>query len=247
MGTVIVVCSGKGGTGKTSLAGGCGMALAQLGRRVLCIDCDIGLRNLDIALGMSDTVLIDFTDVMAGRCSLMRALVPHPQNERLFLLTAPLRMGAEPLRPEDFKALLAQAREAFDYILIDAPAGLGQGFALAICDADEAIVVSTADASSLRDAQRVVAALISSVSSVRLVVNRVSPKLLRRLEMTIDDVMDFVGLPLLGLVPEDPQVTLAASSGRALLLQYTTGAALAFSNIARRITGQAVPLMKIRK
>ncbi len=246
MGTVIVVCSGKGGTGKTSLSGACGMALAGQGARVLCIDCDIGLRNLDIALGMTDTVLIDFTDVMAGRCSLARALVPHPLNERLFLLTAPLRLGPEPLRQEDFKALLAEARAQFDYILIDAPAGVGPGFELAACDADEAIVVATSDASSLRDAQRVVASLLSCLTRVRLVVNRVSPRLLRRLGMTIDDIMDFVGLPLLGLVPEDPQVILSASRGQALLPAHTKGAALAFSNIARRIAGETLPLMKIR-
>jgi len=247
MGTVIVITSGKGGTGKTSLTGGLGVGLAELGTRVLCIDVDIGLRNLDISLGMTDTVLMDFTDVMEGRCTLSRAVAPHPGIPNLSLLTAPLTFSKEPIQKDQFKNLLTEARQSYDYILIDCPAGLGMGFQLATCDADEVIVVSMNDFSALRDAQRVVSQLPAKFSKIRLVVNRVQPKLLRRLGSTIDDAMDTVGLPLLGIVPEDSQVILSANAGRALLQTNSKGAATAYRNIAKRITGKQVPLMKIRK
>lgn len=246
MGTVIVVTSGKGGTGKTSLTGGLSVGLANLGKKVLCIDADVGLRNLDIALGMTDTVLMDFTDVMEGRCSLSRAVADHPGIPNLSLLTAPLSISREPIQTDAFRALLSEARQLYDYILIDCPAGVGTGFQLATCDADQIILVSMNDFSAQRDAQRVVSQLSSSISTIRLVVNRVQPKLLRRLGATIDDVMDTIGLPLLGIVPEDSQVMLAANAGRALLQTSTKDAALAYRNIAKRIIGEQVPLMKIR-
>lgn len=248
MGTVIVITSGKGGTGKTTLTAGLAVALAQMGRRVLCIDCDIGLRNLDISLGMTDAVLMDFSDVLLGRCSLERAAVPHPTVADLFLLTAPLTLPLESLTTQDFRALLEEAQALYDFILLDSPAGLGLGFSLATCGAQEAIVVATNDAASLRDAQRVVTQLSTATPTIRLVVNRVSTKLQRRLDLNIDDVMDFVGLPLLGLVPEDQEVVLSASAGRTLLQRSisTKGAATACRNIARRLTGQKVALMKIR-
>lgn len=246
MAELIVITSGKGGTGKTSLTAGIGVALAQEGAQVLCIDGDIGLRNLDISLGMTDAVLMDFTDVIEGRASLHRAAVPHPTIPRLSLLTAPLSGSAETIKIEDFKAMLQEARQGFDYILIDCPAGLDFGFQLASCDADEAIVVSLSDFSALRDAQRVVGELMPTMKSIKLVVNRVQGKLLKLMGITIDDIMDSVGLPLLGLVPEDRQVVLAPSKGKALLQQQKFGAANAYTNIAKRIMGQSLPLMKIK-
>lgn len=246
MGNVIVVTSGKGGVGKTSLTAGIGAGLAGMNRKVLCIDMDVGLRNLDISLGMTDAVLMDFTDVMVGRCTLERAAAPHPGIPNLFLLTAPLAPPGEALREEDLDSLLREARECYDEILLDSPAGIGPGFQLAVRFADRAIVVATTDPSSLRDAQRVVDQLSSKIPNIRLVVNRVQPRLLRRLGSTIDDVMDSTGLPLLGVVPEDQQVVLAASAGRALLQTSRKGAALAYLNVAKRLIGQRVPLMKIR-
>ena len=155
MGTAIVITSGKGGTGKTSLTGGIAAALSKLGKSVLCIDMDIGLRNLDISLGLNDRALMDFTDVAEGRCPLSRAAVQHPNLPGLFLLTAPMTLSPT-LKKEDVRALLNTARTYYDYILIDSPAGLGTGFQLATCGADRALVVATNDASSLRDAQRTV-------------------------------------------------------------------------------------------
>ncbi|WP_040646104.1 septum site-determining protein MinD [Pseudoflavonifractor capillosus] len=245
MSTAVVVTSGKGGTGKTSLTGGVSSCLAALGRRVLCIDMDIGLRNLDISLGLTDRALMDFTDVLEGRCSLKRAAVPHPVIKNLYLLTAPLTLPPG-ISEERMKAFLRKAREQYDYILMDSPAGMGEGFRLAVCGADRGIVVSTTDASALRDAQRVVSQLSRQLPSIHLVVNRVQPKLLRRLHTTIDDAMDAAGLPLLGVVPEDEQVMLSANQGKPIILASRKGAAVAYLNIARRLMGERVPLMHIR-
>ncbi len=245
MSSVIVMTSGKGGTGKTSVTGGVGAALALMGRTVLCLDADVGLRNLDITLGMADTALMDFSDVMAGRCPLERAVAAHPSIPRLSLLTAPLDLPEDFSGEEGFRALLDEARTMFDYVLIDSPAGLGTGSRLAACGADRAVVVTVSDPSSLRDAQRVVAEL-DRLETIGLVVNRVRPRLLRQMGQTIDDAMDTAGLPLLGLVPEDSRVQLAAAAGRPVAQLTDRGAARAYANIARRLDGQQVPLSRIR-
>ena len=244
MGTAIVVTSGKGGTGKTSITGGVAGSLARLGHSVLCIDMDIGLRNLDISLGLNDRALMDFSDVALGRCPLARAAVSHPELKNLSLLTAPMSLPAG-LTPDKVRALLDTARTLYDYILIDSPAGLGPGFRLAACGADRALVVATNDASSLRDAQRTVAEL-ERVRQVHLVMNRIQPRLLRKLRTTIDDAMNAAGLPLIGVVPEDPQVILCANQGIPLTSRGHRGAALACWNIAQRLEGRQVPVMRIR-
>ena len=244
MGTVITVTSGKGGTGKTSITGAVAASLSLMDRTVLCIDMDIGLRNLDISLGLNDRALMDFSDVALGRCPLARAVVPHPTLKGLSLLTSPMSLPAS-LTPEKIRALLDTARGMYDYILIDSPAGLGAGFRLAICGADRAVVVATNDASSLRDAQRTVSEL-DHMRQVHLVMNRIQTKLLRRLRATIDDAMDAAGLPLIGVVPEDPYVILCANLGQPLTDRGKRGAALACWNIALRLEGQRVPIMRIR-
>ncbi len=244
MGTVITITSGKGGTGKTSITGGVAASLALMGRTVLCIDMDIGLRNLDISLGLNDRALMDFSDVALGRCPLARAAVEHPNLKGLWLLTSPMSLPAS-LTTEKIRALLDTARTMYDYVLIDSPAGLGAGFRLAVCGADRALVVATNDASSLRDAQRAVAEL-EHLRQVHLVMNRIQTKLLRKLRTTIDDAMDAAGLPLIGVVPEDPQVILCANLGLPLTTRGPKGAALACRNIARRLEGARVPIMRIR-
>ncbi len=246
MGTVIVVTSGKGGTGKTTLTAGISSCLAAIGHRVLCIDMDIGLRNLDISLGMSDRAVMDFSDVVQGRCSLERGAAEHPVIKDLFLLTAPMRLPAGSITNDQMLTFLAEAKSLFDYIIIDSPAGIGSGFQLATACADRAIVVTTNDPSALRDAQRAVTELAHTLPDIHLVMNRIQPKVMKRLHTTIDDAMDAAGLPLLGVVPEDPQVTLALGAGQPLVLASRRGAAVACLNIARRITGQRIPLMKLR-
>ena len=244
MGTVIAITSGKGGTGKTSITGGVAASLALMGRQVLCIDMDIGLRNLDIALGLNDRALMDFSDVALGRCPLARAAVEHPDIKGLFLLTSPMSLPAS-LTTEKVRAMLDTARTVYDYILIDSPAGLGSGFRLAVSGADRVLVVATNDASSLRDAQRTVAEL-DHIRQIHLVVNRIQTKLLRKLRVTIDDAMNAAGLPLIGVVPEDPQVILCANLGLPLTTRGHRGASLACRNIARRLEDQRVPIMRIR-
>ena len=240
MGQVIAVVSGKGGTGKTSFTANVGMALAQMGHPTLCLDCDVGLRNLDIALAMTDRAVMDFTDVMYGRCSLEEAAVRHPGEKNLYLLTAEVSR-------EGFQGLFPEIKERFDYCLVDAPAGLGRGFQLALAGADRAVVVTTTESSSLRDAQRTVMELgCLGRGQVHLVVNRCRKKLLKSLHQTIDDAIDSAGLPLLGVIPEDETMPLYAGRGIPLLKSGNNYAAKAYHNIARRIDGRRVSLMQIR-
>ena len=247
LGQCIAVVSGKGGTGKTSFCAGVGSALAMGGKRVLCLDCDIGLRNLDLALGLSDRTLMDFSDVAQGRCSLEDAVVEHPGIPGLFLLTAPVRFRGRPVTEQQMQDLLVQVRQSFDYCLLDAPAGLGAGFRLAVCGADRCVVVTTADASSLRDAQHTVMELNRfPTGRLHLVVNRVRKKLLRSMHATIDDAIDKAGLPLIGVVPEDDALPLALNRGTPVLLSPGTPAAEAYRNIAKRIQGIRAPLMRVK-
>ena len=247
MGQVLAVISGKGGTGKTSLCAGVAGCLCMEGASVLCIDADLGLRNLDISLGMASEAGLAFTDVMQGGYTLDQA--PRAAGlAKLQLLTAPVAVHPEDLDEGRFEALVRQAKAQYDWVLIDAPAGVGTGFSLAVQAADELMVVCLADPASQRDAARAAElALQGRDIPARLVVNRVSPKLFQKMRATIDDVMDSVGLPLLGIVPEDADVTLAAVEGKPLC-QYTyQGASLACLHIAQRLQGKRVKLMKIRQ
>ena len=248
MGQCIAVVSGKGGTGKTSFTAGVGEALALSGRRVLCLDCDVGLRNLDLALGLSDRALMDFSDVAQGRCSLESAVVEHPRLPGLFLLTAPVRTRGRPVTETQMADLLAEVRKRYDFCLLDAPAGLGTGFLLATAAADRAVVVTTTDPSSLRDAQHTVMELDRFGSGkLHLVVNRVRKKLLRSMHATIDDAIDKAGLPLIGVVPEDDALLLSLNRGTPLLLANSQSpAAWAYRNIAARLQGGRVPLLRIK-
>ena len=244
MGTAIMVTSGKGGTGKTSLTAGVAACLAALGHRVLCVDLDIGLRNLDIALGLADRAVMDFSDVMERRCPLLTASIEHPDIRGLYLLTAPLSLDHPD--QQSFHLLVQDAKDCFDFVFMDSPAGLGDGFQLAMAAADRAIVVSATDPAALRDAQMAVSQLIGRIHQLHLVMNRVQPKLIGKLRTSIDSAMDAAGLPLLGVVPEDQTVTMAAASGVPLVLMTYKGAAPAYLNIARRLLGQKVPLLRIR-
>ena len=248
MGQCIAVVSGKGGTGKTSFTAGVGEALALSGRRGLCLDCDVGLRNLDLALGLSDRALMDFSDVAQGRCSLESAVVEHPRLPGLFLLTAPVRTRGRPVTETQMADLLAEVRKRYDFCLLDAPAGLGTGFLLATASADRAVVVTTTDPSSLRDAQHTVMELDRFGSGkLHLVVNRVRKKLLRSMHATIDDAIDKAGLPLIGVVPEDDALLLSLTRGTPLLLASSQSpAAWAYRNIAARLQGGRVPLLRIK-
>ncbi len=244
MGTAIMVTSGKGGTGKTSLTAGVSACLAALGKRVLCIDLDIGLRSLDLSLGLEDRAVMDFTDVMDHRCPLLSAATPQPRIRGLYLLTAPVGLDEPDLTR--FRDTVQEAKDLFDFVFLDSPAGLGRGFQLAMAGADRAIVVSAAEPSALRNAQRAVEELTAhQLSPLHLVMNRVEPRLIRRMHTNIDEAMDLTGLPLLGLVPEDRQVLMAAGRHRPLVLYAQKGAVRAYLNIAKRLLGQKVPLGRL--
>lgn len=245
MGKIIAVVSGKGGTGKTSFTANTGLALAALGYRVLCLDCDFPLRNLDLALGLSDSALMDFSDVVEGRCSLEEAVVPHRKYTTLHLLSAPASGNRQIPDSAQMAALYRQIRGSYDYCLVDSPAGLGPGFHLAADYADSAVVVTTTDQTALRDAQRTVMELERfPAGRIHLVVGRVKPRVLRSLHTTIDDAIDLAGLPLLGVVPEDGDMPYALNRGIPLR-EMNSYAARAYENIARRIAGRKVPLMKL--
>ena len=242
MGELIAVLSGKGGTGKTSVCAAVSTALAQMGHKVLAIDCDMGLQNLDISLGLSDSGAISFLDVCEGGYRLDQA-AKHHYFETLSFLTAPLNRTAESVDPEAFRTMVRAARQEFDYIFLDAPAGIDGGFELAARFADRCLIVTGADPAAMRDAARAAQRLeLMGKTDVRLIVNRVSRKLFSTMSVTVDDVMDTAGLPLIGVVPEDPNVTLAAAFGHPLISYTTRGAAKACEAIARRLEGRHVPL-----
>ena len=245
MGTIIAVVSGKGGTGKTSFTASVALSLAAMGYRTLALDCDITLRNLDMALGLSDSTTMDFSDVLDGRCQLNEAVAQHRKYTQLDLLAAPLSGHNEGFDIDKMKRLGGEIREKYDYCLVDAPAGLGQGFLLATAIADRVVVITTADPTSLRDAQRTVSSLRQfPTGKLHLVVNRVQKKMLKVLHTTIDDAMDTAGAPLLGVVPEDNEVPLAVGRGIPLR-DCNYFAQQAYDNIAKRLTGKKVPLMKV--
>ena len=245
---IIVVASGKGGTGKTSLVAGVSAALASAGKKVLVIDGDSGLRNLDIVLGMSDRVVFSFADVASGMVTLGEAAVKHPVLENLYLLTAPADPMKNELTSDQIRTLVRQIREEkFRYVLIDGPAGLAPEYAAFASAADEAIVVTTGENGSLRGAERMARLLEDQrVRTVRLAVNRISNRMVRRGgAVTVDDAMDATGLCLLGVIPEDSAVSICAAEGKPIVTSQQSGAAGAYTNIARRITGENVPLMRI--
>ena len=242
-GICIGIVSGKGGVGKTSLTAALGAALARLGRRALCVDCDASLRNLDLVMGMTEQSLMDFTDVAAGRCTLEEAVSEHPRQTGLFLLNAPA-FGGDSLMQPQMRALADHIRRHFDFCLLDAPAGLGPAFDLVTAAANRILVVTQTDPLSVRDAQRVVMELSDFPSGdASLIVNRVKPFSLRPPELTVDDVMDQVGLPLMGLVSDDAAFPQALRRGLPVTLSAPNATASRDCvRIARRLLGDSVKL-----
>ena len=242
MGELIAVLSGKGGTGKTSVCAGIAESLALLGEKVLCIDCDVGLRNLDIALGMSHVGALSFQDVCTGGYELNMA-ARHPVYPGISFLTAPVNCPADEIDAQAFSKMLQTARERFNYVLMDAPAGIEAGFRLAAQFADRVVLVTGADPAAIRDASRAADVLETmGKRNVRMVINRVNPKMIAVMGVTVDDIMDQSGLPLLGVVPEDENVVLAAAFRQPLLGYQKKGAAAACRRIAKRIQGHTVPV-----
>ena len=243
---VILVASGKGGTGKSSVTANVAAALAQKGHKTLVIDADVGLRNLDIILGMSDLVVFSFADVALNMVTLEQAAAKHHSLDNLYLLTAPIELAK--LDEDKIANIITQAQsQGFEYIIIDSPAGLGDEIKLFACVSTQAIIVTMPDTASIRGAERVARLLEQeNIMRIRIVVNRIRPSLIRQGIMgNIDDIMDEIGLPLLGIVPEDENVISCGSNGKCLITNKKGGASTAFCNIAQRIDGVRLPIMRI--
>jgi len=248
MSKVITVASGKGGTGKTTVTAAMSSCLAILGHRTLCIDFDSGLGNLDIALAMSDFVIMDFMDVVSGRVDIMAACSESPKIPELFFLSAPTTGISDDIDLPALDKMFEAIRNNFEYCLIDAPAGIGSGFRKAHKNADISIIVTTGDHASMRDCSRTASAVREmGITNLRLLVNRVLPKNLKQIKTTVDDVIDTIGVQLLGLIPEDRNIFSAMHSNIPLVLYKKRKSAYDFLDAARRITGEDVPLQQYRR
>lgn len=242
MGESIVIASGKGGVGKTVLTAYIGAGLAQLEKRVLVIDTDLGLRNLDVVLGLENQVLYNLVDVIHGVCRPEDAWIQDGQCEHLYLLPAAQTKEQSSVSPSQIHDLVQKLKECFDYILLDGPSGIEQGFQNAVAGGDRVIVVTTPEVSAVRDADRVIGLLhAQKVRDVTLLINRIRTDLVRRGDMMpVDTVTDLLPVPLLGVIPDDDQVMVAANRGTpALALESSVGKA--YYNICRRITGEEIP------
>lgn len=242
----ILICSGKGGVGKTTTTANLGVALARQGCKTVVLDADFGLRNLDLLLGLENRIVYTAQEVLSESCRLEQALVKHKQEPNLALLPAGNPRMLEWLTPRDMQTIVSMLEQHFDYVLIDCPAGIEDGFKNAAAAAREAVVITTPEVAAVRDADRVIGLLnTEGVNPVQLVLNRVRPKMMSNQEMlSVDDVTDILALPLLGLVLEDEQVIVSTNRGEPLTLSNaSTPAAQAYSNIARRLQGEDIPLM----
>jgi septum site-determining protein MinD len=243
MGKIIAVASGKGGTGKTTSVAAISSCLAVLGHKTLCIDFDAGLKNLDLSLSMADYTITDYMDVINERMTLMEACSESPQIQGLFFLAAPTVFEMDDPDEEKLKSMFAEIRREFDYCLVDAPSGIGSGFKWANANADMSIIVTTSELPAMRDAQRT-ASLVREmgIGSVRLLVNRIDPKNFKLTKTTVDDVIDMVGVQLLGIIPEDKFIFRALHASIPLVLYKKRYSAYDFLDVARRIAGESVPL-----
>lgn len=243
MGKTLVVTSGKGGVGKTTVTVNVGAALAKEGMNVLLIDADLGLRNLDLMMGLENRIVYDIVDVLEGRCRLRQAVVRSRQEERLAMLPASQTRNKNALEKGQMKALIEEIQDSYDYVLTDCPAGIEQGFCNAVEGAQEALLVCTPEVASVRDADRVAGLLaVSETDKVHLIVNRVRADMVRRHEMmSVQDVEEILGLHALGAVPEDPLVVRAANLGEPLAYAVRSAAGEEYRKIARRLMGQREP------
>lgn len=240
LGRAIVITSGKGGVGKTTTTANLGTALANRGARVVLIDADVGLRNLDIVLGLESRVKHHLLDVLEERVSIEDALVPGKHSEGLFLLAAAQSREKDEVETLKMQALVVSLRERFDYVLIDSPAGIELGFRNAVAGADEAIVVCTPEVAAVRDVDRVVG-LLGNRFTPQLIINRLRPQLVRKGKMlSVDDVNGILRLPLLGVIADEPEIVVTTNRGEPLALRPQTPTGAAYRTIAARVAGEDV-------
>ncbi len=249
MGKVIVVTSGKGGVGKTTTTANVGTALALLGKTVVVVDADVGLRNLDIVMGLESRVVYTSMDVIDKQCELNKALVKDRRVDGLTLLAASQKNNKDDMQPEEMKAMCSKLQTDHDFVLVDSPAGIERGFNNASAGADEAIVVTTPDVSAIRDADRIIGLLQhAGIEPINLVLNRFSPQLVGNGSMMDQaDVLDILNIDLLGIVPEDVGVITSTNRGIPLVYEDTSTGSQAYMRIARRLTGQRIPIPNLEE
>ncbi len=246
MGEVIVVTSGKGGVGKTTTTANIGTGLAKLNKKVVLIDTDIGLRNLDVVMGLENRIVYNLVDVVEGSCKVKQAMIRDKRYETLFLLPAAQTKDKTSVTPDQMKKLAEELKQEFDYVIMDCPAGIEQGFKNAIAGAERAIVVTTPEVSAVRDADRIIGLLeANEIGKTQLVVNRLRPEMVKRGDMmSADDVIDILAVELLGVVPDDENIVVATNNGEPLAGDNSL-AGQAYMNICRRIMGESVPFLNL--
>jgi septum site-determining protein MinD len=248
MSRIIVITSGKGGVGKTTVTSNLGMAIARLGRRVALVDADFGLRNLDLLLGLENRVVYTAVDVLAGQCRLEQALVKDKRQEGVVLLPAAQSRTKEAVSPDQMKKLVGALTQKYEYVVIDSPAGIEMGFQNAIAAAQEALIVTTPEIAAVRDADRVVGLLeAQGIKRIHLIINRLKPKMVQAEQMmSVQDVQELLAVPLIGVIPDDERVIVASNRGEPLVLAENLSLpAVAVNNIARRLEGEKVPFLDL--
>ncbi len=243
MSEIIVITSGKGGVGKTTTSANVGTGLAILGKKVVLIDTDIGLRNLDVVMGLENRIVYNLVDVVEGNCRMKQALIKDKRYPNLFLLPSAQTRDKTAVTPGQMVKLVDDLREDFDYILLDCPAGIEQGFQNAIAGADRAIVVTTPEVSAIRDADRIIGLLVAAdMGSIELIVNRIRADMVKRGDMmSLDDVMDILAIDIIGAVPDDEDIVISTNQGEPLV-GMGTPAGQAYMDVCRRIIGENIPI-----
>ena len=248
MSEVIVITSGKGGVGKTTTVANIGTGLAMLGKKVAVVDTDIGLRNLDVVLGLENRIVYNLVDVVNGSCRLRQALIRDKRHPELYLLPSAQTKDKTAVSPEQMIKLTQELREEFDYVLLDCPAGIEQGFKNAIAGADKAIVVTTPEVSAIRDADRIIGLLeAGDIRDIRLIINRLRPDMIARGDMmSVDDVLEILAVDLLGTILDDEQIVVATNQGEPLSGKNSQ-AEEEYQNICKRFLGEDIPFVTIRQ
>ncbi len=246
-GKVLTITSGKGGVGKTTITANLGVALASHNQKVVCIDGDIGLRNLDVVLGLENRIVYDIVDVVEGRCKLRQAMIRDKRIEGLFLIPAAQTRDKTAVSPSDMIRVCDELRPDFDWIIVDSPAGIERGFRNAIAPADHVLVVTNPEVSAVRDADRIIGIVEAEEKGpARLIINRIDPVMVERGDMiSTEDIVELLAIELIGIIPEDSEVIISTNRGMPIALNGKSKAGQALQNIARRVTGETVPFLEL--
>jgi septum site-determining protein MinD len=247
--TVITISSGKGGVGKTTTTANLALALADNGKKVVCIDGDIGLRNLDVVMGLENRIVYDLVDVVEGRCRLRQAMIRDKHNEDLYLIPAAQTRDKSSVSPSDMVRLCDELREEMDFILIDSPAGIERGFRNAVAPADKVLVVTNPEVSAVRDADRIIGLVEAEEKGpAKLIINRLNPNMVKRGDMlNAEDIVELLAIEVIGIVPEDENVIISTNRGQPIVTNPKSRAGQAFRNIALRLLGQQVPFLDLQE